>query len=107
MGGNFFKKVEDRPTPPEVYNWKIYFVAAVASAGAATIGYDSAFIGGTMALPSFKKELGFDEMSISHVNLVSANIVSCYQAGAFLFLRLSCWPLPRSTYRSHDLFSTL
>jgi MFS family permease len=66
-----------------VYNWKVYFVAAVASAGAATIGYDSAFIGGTMALPAFREDLGFTEMSKSQVNLISANIVSCYQAGAF------------------------
>lgn len=24
------KKVEDRPTPPEVYSWKIYGLAAIA-----------------------------------------------------------------------------
>ncbi|KAK6364436.1 hypothetical protein LTS17_012201 [Exophiala oligosperma] len=83
MGGNFLRKVEDRPTPPEVYNFKVYFVAAVASAGAATIGYDSAFIGGTMALASFRDDLGFNGLSKSQVNLISANIVSCYQAGAF------------------------
>lgn len=83
MGGSFLRKVEDRPTPREVYNWKIYLVAAIASSGAATIGYDSAFIGGTMALPSFRKDLGFDTMDKSHINLISANIVSCYQAGAF------------------------
>jgi hypothetical protein len=28
MGG--FKIVEDRPTPKEVYNWRIYLFAAVA-----------------------------------------------------------------------------
>ncbi|EXJ78918.1 quinate permease [Capronia epimyces CBS 606.96] len=83
MGGNFLKKVEDRPTPKEVYNWKVYFVAAVASSGAATIGYDSAFIGGTLALTSFRNEMGLDHMGTSRVNLLSANIVSCYQAGAF------------------------
>ena len=47
------------------------------------IGYDSAFIGGTLALTSFKDEFGFDTLSKSKVSLTSANIVSCYQAGAF------------------------
>ncbi|OQV02746.1 hypothetical protein CLAIMM_07891 [Cladophialophora immunda] len=47
------------------------------------IGYDSAFIGGTLALTSFKDEFHFDNLSKSAVNLLSANIVSCYQAGAF------------------------
>ena len=47
------------------------------------IGYDSAFIGGTLALDSFKDEFHFDVLSKSAVALTSANIVSCYQAGAF------------------------
>lgn len=75
--------VEDRPTPKSVYNWRVYFSAAVAGSAAMMIGYDSAFIGGTIALSSFREEFGFDEMSDSHVNQVSANVVSCYQAGAF------------------------
>jgi MFS family permease len=47
------------------------------------IGYDSAFIGGTLALPAFRDEFGFDSLSKTEVNFLSANIVSCYQAGAF------------------------
>jgi hypothetical protein len=60
-------KVEDRPTPKAVYNWKVYF----------------AFIGGTLALDSFKTQFGFDKLSKSQLALTSANIVSSYQAGAF------------------------
>ncbi|KAL1956995.1 hypothetical protein VTO42DRAFT_6484 [Malbranchea cinnamomea] len=75
--------VEDRPTPKAVYNWRIYLLAAVASFTSCMIGYDSAFIGGTIALQSFRDEFGFQEMSTSKVNLISANIVSLYQAGAF------------------------
>jgi sugar porter (SP) family MFS transporter len=75
--------VEDRPTPKNVYNWRVYFSAAVAASAAMMIGYDSAFIGGTLALKSFKEEFHFDDLSKSQVNLTSANIVSCYQAGAF------------------------
>jgi Sugar (and other) transporter len=76
-------KVEDRPTPKEVYNWRVYFSAMVAGSAAIMIGYDSAFIGGTLALPSFTDEFGFEEKSKSEVSLLKANIVSCYQAGAF------------------------
>lgn len=75
--------VEDRPTPKAVYNWRVYTLAAVASFASCMIGYDSAFIGTTLALPSFMSEFGFESMSKSKQDLVSANIVSCYQAGAF------------------------
>ncbi|GKZ85085.1 hypothetical protein AnigIFM56816_010849 [Aspergillus niger] len=75
--------VEDRPTPKEVYNWRIYLLAAVASFTSCMIGYDSAFIGTTISLDSFKNEFHWDSMSTAKQNLVSANIVSCYQAGAF------------------------
>ena len=76
-------KIEDRPTPKCVYNWRVYACAAVASFAAMMIGYDSAFIGGTIALPSFTKEFAFSKLTTAQVNFISANIVSCYQAGAF------------------------
>lgn len=76
-------KVEDRPTPQAVYNWRVYACACVAGSAAIMIGYDSAFIGTTIALPSFRSEFGFTHLSTAQVNLLSANIVSCYQAGAF------------------------
>jgi sugar porter (SP) family MFS transporter len=49
------------------------------------IGYDSAFIGTTLALPSFVAEFGLSEkrMSTAEIALTKANIVSVYQAGAF------------------------
>ncbi|KAJ5370530.1 uncharacterized protein N7496_006622 [Penicillium cataractarum] len=80
---SILKMVEDRPTPKAVYNWRVYLLAAVASCASCMIGYDSAFIGTTLALDSFKKEFHFDTMSTATKNLISANIVSCYQAGAF------------------------
>ncbi|KAJ9657599.1 hypothetical protein H2198_004245 [Neophaeococcomyces mojaviensis] len=75
--------VEDRPTPKCVYNWRIYMSTFVVASAAIMIGYDSAFIGGTLALKSFTTEFEFGKMSTDHVNLLKANIVSCYQAGAF------------------------
>ncbi|GAB7362475.1 hypothetical protein MBLNU230_g2797t1 [Neophaeotheca triangularis] len=77
------RMVEDRPTPKSVYNWRVYWCAIIASFAACTIGYDSAFIGTTLALPSFENEFGFNEMSESGLNLIKSNIVSVYQAGAF------------------------
>jgi hypothetical protein len=74
-----FTKVEDRPTPAAVYNWRVYACAAMAGSAAIMIGYDSAFIGTTLALPSFKHEFHFGELSTSAVNLLNANIVSCYR----------------------------
>src|SRR6266536_2751257 len=78
-------KVEDRPTPPCVYNWRVYMCATVATFAAVMIGYDSAFIGGTLALPSFVDEFKWDKAhkSVAEVNFLKANVVSLYQAGAF------------------------
>ncbi|KAJ4312698.1 hypothetical protein N0V84_009804 [Fusarium piperis] len=74
---------EDRPTPKEVYNWRVYACAATASFAACTIGYDSAFIGTTLALPSFVDEFNFASYSADKLALLKQNIVSVYQAGAF------------------------
>lgn len=76
-------KVEDRPTPPCVYNWRVYVCAAVAAMASMMIGYDSSFIGGTLALDSFVTEFHLDQASDSKLETISANIVSTYQAGAF------------------------
>ncbi|KAI6778033.1 Quinate permease-like protein [Emericellopsis cladophorae] len=74
---------EDRPTPKAVYNWRVYMCAAVASFAACVIGYDSAFIGTTLALPSFTEEFRFADYSEDGLALLKQNIVSVYQAGAF------------------------
>ncbi|KAM9889315.1 hypothetical protein OXX79_012229, partial [Metschnikowia pulcherrima] len=42
---SLFEKIEDRPTPSSVYNWRIYFTALISSAAAIIIGYDGGFIG--------------------------------------------------------------
>lgn len=80
-----FNKIEDRPTPSEVYNWRVYVSAFVAASAAIMIGYDSAFIGGTLALKSFSSEfkLTSEFMPQTEINFIKANIVSCYQGGAF------------------------
>ncbi|EGS19338.1 putative hexose transport-related protein [Thermochaetoides thermophila DSM 1495] len=74
---------EDRPTPKAVYNWRVYACAVVASFASCMIGYDSAFIGTTLALPSFTKEFDFASYEPDDLALLQSNIVSVYQAGAF------------------------
>ncbi|KAF8211091.1 hypothetical protein K438DRAFT_1808793 [Mycena galopus ATCC 62051] len=80
-------RVEDRPTPAEVYNWKVYFNAIIATWAAVMIGctprYDSAFIGTSISLASFKSEFGLTTKSTTEFNFISANIVSVFQAGCF------------------------
>ncbi|GJC80922.1 putative quinate permease [Colletotrichum liriopes] len=77
MGG--FKAVEDRPTPKEVYNWKLYIEAAIIATGSFLFGYDSAFIGTTIARNSFKRDFG---INAENSNNISSNITSAFQAGA-------------------------
>ncbi|GAO17567.1 uncharacterized protein UV8b_07178 [Ustilaginoidea virens] len=74
---------EDRPTPSAVYNWRVYTCAAIASFASCMIGYDSAFIGTTLALPSFVSEFQLAAYSAPSLALLKQNIVSVYQAGAF------------------------
>lgn len=95
--------VEDRPTPSAVYNWRVYTCAAVASFASCMIGYDSAFIGTTLALPSFVAEFQFAKMSAAHLALVKANIVSVYQAGAF-FGSLSAYVSAYFVGRKNSLY---
>ncbi|POR36288.1 Quinate permease [Tolypocladium paradoxum] len=80
---SIFALKEDRPTPKAVYNWRVYVCACTASFAACMIGYDSAFIGTTLALPSFTEEFRFAEYSKDSLALLKQNIVSVYQAGAF------------------------
>lgn len=76
-------KIEDRPTPPCVYNWRVYLSAIVASFSSCMIGYTASFIGTTVSLESFQEYFGLDKLPDSKSSFISANIVSLFQAGAF------------------------
>ncbi|EED13381.1 MFS quinate transporter QutD [Talaromyces stipitatus ATCC 10500] len=78
MGG--FRAVEDRPTPKEVYNFRLYSEAIVIATGSLLFGYDSAFVGTTIARKSFKHDFGINPKT---ANSTSSNITSAFQAGAF------------------------
>lgn len=78
--------------------WRCRRYGKRRDADALQIGYDSAFIGTTIALDSFESEFRFNEYSESRLDLVKSNIVSVYQAGAFfgaLFAYVSAYYLGR------------
>lgn len=86
------KDLSANPAPVQVYNWRIYFLAISAAMGSSMFGYDSAFIGGTMTLPSFRSKFGLAEASPSYLASLRANIVSTFQAGCF-FGVLFCYSI--------------
>lgn len=67
---------EDRPTPPEVYNWRVYASALIVALGVMAYGYDSAFIGTTITEKSFERDFGLDKMTKAQKNNVSSNLTS-------------------------------
>ncbi|KAF9876531.1 quinate permease [Colletotrichum karsti] len=69
--------------PPEVRNWRIHLIALVASMSALAMGYDSAVIGGTMALDSFVRDFGLLNTEQAKRDEVQGNIVSTFYAGCF------------------------
>ena len=69
--------------PPEVRNWRIHWIALVVSMSALAMGYDTAVIGGTMALDSFIRDFGLNPGDSKSRNFIQANIVSTFQAGCF------------------------
>ncbi|KAL0576054.1 hypothetical protein V5O48_005912 [Marasmius crinis-equi] len=96
-------KLEHQDTPPEVYNWRVYINALIATFAAVMIGYDSAFIGTSISLTSFKDEFDLGNKSTTEFNLISANIVSMYQAGCF-FGAIFGYPLGYYWGRKWGLF---
>ncbi|CAE6447840.1 unnamed protein product [Rhizoctonia solani] len=82
----------NHPDPPEVRNWRVHLLSISVSMGAAAMGYDTGVIGGTLALPSFRRDFGLDRASQNERDTLSGNIVSTFQAGTF-FGSLLTFPL--------------
>lgn len=53
-------------------------------------GYDSAFIGGTLNLPSFQARYGLEVATDDAKANLSSNIVSTFQGGAFFGSAMGC-----------------
>ncbi|KIX00602.1 uncharacterized protein Z518_09667 [Rhinocladiella mackenziei CBS 650.93] len=78
--------------PKEVRNWKIHLISIIASMSAIAMGYDTAVIGGTLALDSFRRDFGLTDVSETARDTLQGNIVSTFQAGCF-FGALLTFPL--------------
>ncbi|KAF2655721.1 general substrate transporter [Lophiostoma macrostomum CBS 122681] len=77
------REKQGEEAPKEVYGWRPYALAFSASWASAMYGYDSAFIGGTLSLPSFQSTFGLAQASKQAKVNLSSNIVSTFQGGAF------------------------
>lgn len=79
----YAKDASEYPAPQNVYNTRIYFLAISGAMAAAMLGYDSAFVGGTLELPSFKRTFGFAGKEGNELASLKAHITSTFQAGGF------------------------
>ncbi|KAK9459827.1 MFS quinate transporter QutD [Lipomyces oligophaga] len=79
--GNDAQDNTEHPAPPEVYNWRPWVLAISAAMGSAMFGYDTAFIGGLLTLPSFSSRFGLDQVSGNVLAGIEARIVSTFQLG--------------------------
>ncbi|CAO1631968.1 unnamed protein product [Parajaminaea phylloscopi] len=77
------------PAPQEAHNWRLYAMAMSASCASAAFGYDSAFVGGAISLPSFKRRFA---ITAANSTATSSHLTSLFQAGCF-FGALLVYPI--------------
>lgn len=75
------RAAEDRPTPPEVYNCRVYLIAFLSCFGSWMFGYNNGIISGVLILPSFHRDFNLPAVGTSTYNDIEANIVSMLQVG--------------------------
>lgn len=66
------------------------------------VGYDTAVIGGTMALDSFKRDFNLEGKDQNTIDTLQGNIVSTFQAGTFFGALLS-FPLAEKIGRKKSI----
>ncbi|KAF4632407.1 hypothetical protein G7Y89_g5729 [Cudoniella acicularis] len=75
---------EDRPTPPEVYNIRIYVLTFLACMGSWMFGYNNGVIGGVLVLPSFISSFNLPPEGTTGYANATANVVSLLQIGGLV-----------------------
>ncbi|TVY42528.1 putative quinate permease, partial [Lachnellula subtilissima] len=78
------RAAEDRPTPSEVYNYRIYLLTILACLGSWMFGYNNGVISGVLVLPSFFRDFHLPPVGSHAYNNVTANIVSLFQIGGLI-----------------------
>ncbi|KAM6520259.1 hypothetical protein FALCPG4_013808 [Fusarium falciforme] len=99
----FSLHAEGTNDPKDVRNWRIHLTAIIASMSAIAMGYDTAVIGGTMALDSFRRDFGLLNTSGADRDTLQGNIVSTFQAGCFIGSLLT-FPLAENIGRKRAIF---
>ncbi|TGO83185.1 hypothetical protein BPOR_0689g00030 [Botrytis porri] len=85
LGQRFLMKIvrNESMRTPEIYGWRVFFLACSACFGGMLFGWDIGTIGGVIVMPAFTKKYHIDTLSsVAQANLAS-NIVSTLQAGCF------------------------
>ncbi|KKY14319.1 putative mfs quinate [Phaeomoniella chlamydospora] len=70
--------------PPQIYGWRVFFLACSACFGGMLFGIETGIIGGVLTLEPFKRKYGLLNLSDKAKANLSANIVSTLQAGCFV-----------------------
>lgn len=65
---------QDRSSPREVFNWRLFWVITVAAGGSVIFGYDLAFIGGVFSLQSFIRRFGLASQNASALQAHMVNL---------------------------------
>jgi MFS family permease len=80
----FTRAKEDRQTPPEVYNYRIYLLTLFACLGSWMFGYNNGVIAGVLVLPAFARDFDLPPPGTTRYNNIIANVVSVLQLGGLL-----------------------
>ncbi|KAF7865788.1 hypothetical protein EAF04_005953 [Stromatinia cepivora] len=87
LGQRFLMKIVKnesmRTDPPEIYGWRVFFLASSACFGGMLFGWDIGTIGGVIVMPAFTKAYHIDNLGKTAAANLLSNIVSTLQAGCF------------------------
>jgi len=75
---------EGRPTPPEVYNYRIYLLTFIACLGSWMFGYNNGVVAGVLVLPSFFRDFQLPPVGTPSYNSITSTIVSLLQIGGLI-----------------------
>lgn len=92
----FTRAPERRPTPKEVYNYRVYLLTCICCLGSWMFGYNNGVIGGVLVLPSFYNDFHLPPVDSSSYNNITSNIVSLLQIGGLIgavstFVAMKLW----------------
>jgi MFS family permease len=91
----FTRAPEDRPTPKDVYNYRIYLLTFLSCLGSWMFGYNNGVIAGVLVLPAFVRDFHLPNSGSSSYNNIIENIVSLLQIGG-LFGAMLTFPCMKS-----------